>query len=1025
MKLPRILLLKIVSVLITVVMLSVPAKADLLAQDLFTDGGRTDGTDALDLAWYTETTTPSTTLTVTDDSSGIGSGYALRFTPTGTVQGAVANLLSTVTLNDGDSIRLTFDWRYAGTTNQNQANLFRFGLYNNNGTPTTADLQSNRTDDVGYFFATNPGAASSTGSTLYRETAGTEITQSTDVTALGSSGPSIVAGITVHTVEFTITRVGATLKLVSSLDGQVPTAATDASPVTYTFNEIALLSAGASIPSGVLIDNVQVERFRSIMNSTFTAGVRTVTGPNGPDAAFWAIGTPTLAIANDSTGIADGNALQITPTAASQGVVASLPFPGIVNLKDGDSVALSFVWRFTGTTGLTAADILRFGLYNNYNTPTVKDNDTTTLTRTNDTGYFTKANLGSGTPGHSIGIQFQGTGTALLTTDSAGFLSVAQTNWNVLTGNSFTNRVLSDSSGTTTAVTITGSAAGTFHGGASAAPPVGNSKLSSGELYNGWPGGSTFTVANIPYASYDVYVYAAIDASGRAETVRLTPAGGSSQYYSFSTTGGGSAWILATSTWNGSGTQPTLPSANYVKYTGITTSSFSLNWGAPSNGGLNAIQIVPTPPAPASTTVNRETAGTEIMTGADTSVLGTAGISVAGNTAPHTAELKITRSGSSLIVQSTIDGLTHATGTDASPLSFAFNEIGIQLAGITSPLIVDDVRVEYSPASFAALVQTIGTGSTATPAVGPAPAYGLGGAGCILVKNWDFGSNGTITNNTDLIANFQFHDQHGLAANPNYGSDMVAPTSATAISGQPYEGKLINGVAVPTVRSYFADYMQTYIVPLGGVTTLTASASPHNAGSGSFQSKWDLPSAGSYLGKDLIWETRVRYVTPPYFWFALWNSAKDWQTHLGPEIDLMEAFGYNNGGTFTNYTGRYWHSNAVGGSDTVNYSNWGNGMSACGITTWDATQYHTWTLVYRANDTYACYVDGIFIQGGSSPYIWNKKPGSMNPGVAQELSFQFDALWGSKTVTNNNFPLAVSALAGTYYEWDYSRVYLK
>ena len=41
------------------------------------------------------------------------------------------------------------------------------------------------------------------------------------------------------------------------------------------------------------------------------------------------------------------------------------------------------------------------------------------------------------------------------------------------------------------------------------------------------------------------------------------------------------------------------------------------------------------------------------------------------------------------------------------------------------------------------------------------------------------------------------------------------------------------------------------------------------------------------------------------------------------------------------------------------------------------------------------------------------------------MSFLFDATWGSKTVKNNNFPLDAKALANTFYEWDYSRVYLR
>jgi hypothetical protein len=41
------------------------------------------------------------------------------------------------------------------------------------------------------------------------------------------------------------------------------------------------------------------------------------------------------------------------------------------------------------------------------------------------------------------------------------------------------------------------------------------------------------------------------------------------------------------------------------------------------------------------------------------------------------------------------------------------------------------------------------------------------------------------------------------------------------------------------------------------------------------------------------------------------------------------------------------------------------------------------------------------------------------------MSFLFDGTWGNTQVSSVNNSLAASALAGMYYEWDYSRVYLK
>ena len=215
-----------------------------------------------------------------------------------------------------------------------------------------------------------------------------------------------------------------------------------------------------------------------------------------------------------------------------------------------------------------------------YSLPTGSGSGSGSTTSTNDT--------------NAIGMQFQGLGTALLSTDSAGVSSVAQTNWNVLTGSTFSSHALSDSTGASTSATITGWSNGTWFGGGSSAAPTGNAKLASGELFNGWPGPPSLTISNIPYAKYDVYVYVGMDAAGRNETCSLTPSGGTAQSYSFTTEGGNSTWTAATSTWDGTGTAPTLPSANYVHFTGLTASSFSMVWGAPGNGGLNGIQIVPT-----------------------------------------------------------------------------------------------------------------------------------------------------------------------------------------------------------------------------------------------------------------------------------------------------------------------------------------------------------------------------------------------------------------------------------------------
>jgi hypothetical protein len=88
---------------------------------------------------------------------------------------------------------------------------------------------------------------------------------------------------------------------------------------------------------------------------------------------------------------------------------------------------------------------------------------------------------------------------------------------------------------------------------------------------------------------------------------------------------------------------------------------------------------------------------------------------------------------------------------------------------------------------------------------------------------------------------------------------------------------------------------------------------------------------------------------------------------------------------------------------------------------YDATAYHTWTWLYRADDTYSAYVDGIEVQSGTLHWTLSGKEG----GMPLNMSFIFDGAWGHSEVQSVNKPLPVSAFVGKYYEWNYSRVYLR
>ena len=316
--------------------------------------------------------------------------------------------------------------------------------------------------------------------------------------------------------------------------------------------------------------------------------------------------------------------------------------------------------------------------------------------------------------------------------------------------------------------------------------------------------------------------------------------------------------------------------------------------------------------------------------------------------------------------------------------------------------------------------ETIGGGTVADPATGPGPSFGIGGPGMVLVKNWHFGADGTVKNYADMSANFFYHDQFGTIGNgTNYGAVTVAPDAADALFHQPVEG-----VNSPPVRQFTADSLKTFLTPLNGATTVDPKL--HNAGDGSFMAKWNLARAGSLLGRDVVWETRVRYSPPPYFWFAIWTAGNKWawdKGAQGAEQDLVESFGYDNGGGNTNYDGRFWHSNSVAtpAKDAVEYGDWGKTMAAQGVKPFDASQYHVWTWLYKKDDTFAMYVDGVLVQHGAN-YFWTY--GNKAGDEPIDLVFLFDAGWGHTQVGSVNHTLPASAFDGKFYEWNYSRVYL-
>jgi hypothetical protein len=261
-------------------------------------------------------------------------------------------------------------------------------------------------------------------------------------------------------------------------------------------------------------------------------------------------------------------------------------------------------------------------------------------------------------------------------------------------------------------------------------------------------------------------------------------------------------------------------------------------------------------------------------------------------------------------------------------------------------------------------------------------------------------------------------DQFGTTANgDNYGSVTASPDASNALGGQPVN---------PNVRQFTGNSLKTFLLPNG-----SGNADPfaRNVVNGSFMAKFAPARGGSRLGRDILWQTRVKYETPREFWFALWNAGNKWDR--GAELDLVESFGYDNRpvGGDTNFDGRYWHADPVGGTGRVNYDNWESAMRSVGVTSFNAAQYHTWTLLYRKDNTYSFYVDGVGANGNQTLEVQsgtiNWTLGGGTGGEAIDFHFLFDAGWAHRKVDSVNDPVPMSELTGKFYEFDYSRVYLR
>lgn len=209
------------------------------AFDAFDSTGATIGDDAgdpMDMAW---STIGGGTLSVVDDSGGLGTANALNDDTTSTFHGAKALFTSKSLSAVGSSITLSFDFRY--TQNPGNTTGLRFGFFNSGGD--------------GFFVS--QGTGGTTGFSLCEDTGGdggygSGSTQNTFATI---SAPSL-SGTGIHELSITLTKTATGLSVSASVDGQ-SLSGSDTTPVITTFDRIAIRNG--SITADFRVDNVRVK----------------------------------------------------------------------------------------------------------------------------------------------------------------------------------------------------------------------------------------------------------------------------------------------------------------------------------------------------------------------------------------------------------------------------------------------------------------------------------------------------------------------------------------------------------------------------------------------------------------------------------------------------------------------------------------------------------------------------------------------------------------------------------------------
>jgi hypothetical protein len=716
-----------------------------LIQDAFSGTPANDPSEALDGAWS------GSTLTVASDAT-LGGGNALN-ADGGTYTSAGTSFAGRALINNGDVIKLSFDFRYT----QAAANLaagFRFGLFNSSG------------DGFGVQHGTGGN-----GSWSLIEDGGSD-------GSFGFGGLTTVASGTKaslndqakHTVSLLLRKTGTGIAITATVDG-ISLTGTDTSPALNAFD--TLLISNGNLTADFRIDNVKVEALQLV------APLFTSDPFSKPTAAVAAAYNGSLT--TDVNVAHPGNTYQKVAgpawlTVASNGTLSGTPAAGdagvnsftvtVTNEEDVSDeatmqVAVAYPVTIAASDATASEDDLSTGTF------TFTRSGPTTADLTVNFGVSGSAIAGSDyvVIGASVVIPAgQASATVTVTPLDDALLEPSETI--TLTLLPSASHALGASTSATVTLTDDESLFVRMNDGFdSATATVGNDGDDPFDV--AWSG-STLTLATD--ATFNTGKALNVDPTGTfggakgAFTARSLPVNGDSITLSFD--------------FRYTAAPANVAAGLRFGLYNSTGAGFCMHHGTGGNTGIGLLECPD------------GTFGSGTLTGIASGTKATI-----NDQLKHAVALKLRKTAAGLVITSTVDGVSH-TGTDATPVITSFDTVFIANGNQNVDFRLDNVRVEFSPnhaPAFvanplvkSAVIDAPFTGGLATDAADPNPGDTFNFAKTAGPSWLSVAANGTLSG-TPALANaganaftIRMTDNHGVFADATMTVNVGYPLTVTA-----------------------------------------------------------------------------------------------------------------------------------------------------------------------------------------------------------------------------------------------------